>query len=69
MSSTSHAPDISNTSRSASKTNYNKWYVEPRLQFVNQTKNPKESLKVLKDDKYIYKNLRNEEFWNWKHPF
>jgi hypothetical protein len=24
---------------------------------------------VINNDAYLYNNLRNDEFWNWKHPF
>ena len=24
---------------------------------------------MLNDEDYVYKNLRNPEFWNWVHPF
>ena len=24
---------------------------------------------MLNDEHYIYRNLHNQEFWNWTHPF
>lgn len=48
---------------------YNKWYINPELQYKQQSKNPKNDKKMLNDEDYVYKNLRNPEFWNWVHPF
>ena len=48
---------------------YNKWYVDPTKQFIEQTENPKGRKELLGDEQYIYKNLRNQNFWEWSHPF
>ncbi len=34
-----------------------------------QSKNPKNDKKMLNNEDFVYKNLRNEDFWNWVHPF
>jgi hypothetical protein len=48
---------------------YNKWYINPEQYFRLQCKNPKSDKKVIQNDQYVYKNVRNPDFWNWKHPF
>ena len=48
---------------------YNKWYILPELRYKNKSENPKNDKAILNDENYVYKNLRNHEFWNWIHPF
>ena len=62
-------PRRTHSNNSKTNTIYNKWYINPEDHYKKRVSNPKYDRRVLQDDLHIYRNLRNEEFWNWAHPF
>jgi hypothetical protein len=47
---------------------FDKYYIVPNLRYKVKNKNPKSDPEGYQDETYIYKNMHNNNFWNWVHP-
>lgn len=57
------------THRSRVGSQYNKWYIDPKLRYLKKEDNPKNNIRAYADQQYVYNNLHNQVFWDWEHPF
>ena len=51
------------------RNNYNNYFINPELRYKKRTMDPKTIKNNLKNDHYLYNNLHDDNFNNWKHPF
>jgi hypothetical protein len=49
--------------------NYNKYYINPEQRYLKKSIDPKKELANLQNEEFLYRNLHNQKFNNWKHPF
>jgi myo-inositol-hexaphosphate 3-phosphohydrolase len=49
--------------------NYNKYYINPEQRYLKKSVDPKKELANLQREDFIYFNLHNDKFNNWRHPF
>ena len=47
---------------------FDKYYIVPNLRYKIKSINPKNSPLGYQDETYVYKNMHNNNFWNWSHP-
>ena len=57
-----------NTKKIKTKDNFNRYYIHPALRYKLKNENPKANPENYLDETFIYKNLHNQNFWNWAHP-
>ena len=50
------------------KDNFDRYYIHPTLRYKLKNENPKSNPESYLDETFIYKNLHNQNFWNWAHP-
>lgn len=65
----SHTLAIRESRKGRTGSEYNKWYIDPKLRYMKKEENPKNNIRAYADQQYIYKNLHNQVFWDWEHPF
>ena len=48
--------------------NFDRYYIHPTRRYKLKNENPKANPENYNDETFIYKNLHNQNFWNWVHP-